>query len=80
MVKERDQLLHVYNDLKDKLNREYEEQMEQKRSYQQEVETLNKLNSKIKEYVLVSCNGCLVEFFFCQYLAYHLAYLSGTMI
>ncbi|KAK4766674.1 hypothetical protein SAY87_008316 [Trapa incisa] len=50
LVKERDQLLHVYNDLKGKLNQEYEEQVEQKRNYQQEVETLNRLNSKIKEY------------------------------
>lgn len=53
MVKERDQLLGVYNDLKAKLNQEYEQQMEQKRNYQQEVEVVQKLNSKIKEYVFV---------------------------
>lgn len=48
--KERDRLLNEYNDLKVKLNHEYDEQAEQKRSYHQEVDSLLKLSSKIKEY------------------------------
>ncbi|OWM84224.1 hypothetical protein CDL15_Pgr011609 [Punica granatum] len=50
LVKEKDRLLGVYNDLKAKLDHEYEEQMEQKRNYQQEVDAVHKINSKIKEY------------------------------
>ncbi|XP_030533832.1 DNA repair protein RAD50 isoform X1 [Rhodamnia argentea] len=48
--KERERLLNEYNDLKVKLNQEYDEQAEQKRSYHQEVDSLLKLSSKIKEY------------------------------
>ncbi|KAF8028011.1 hypothetical protein BT93_E0810 [Corymbia citriodora subsp. variegata] len=48
--KERDRLLNEYNELKVKLNHEYDEQAEQKRSYHQEVDSLLKLSSKIKEY------------------------------
>ena len=49
LSKEKDKFLSDYNELKAKLNREYEEQSEQKRNYQQEVESLLKINSKIKE-------------------------------
>ncbi|KAF3456639.1 hypothetical protein FNV43_RR01293 [Rhamnella rubrinervis] len=50
LLREKDKLLGDYNELKVKLNREYEEQAEQKRSYQQEVDSLLKITSKIKEY------------------------------
>ncbi|XP_038720675.1 DNA repair protein RAD50 [Tripterygium wilfordii] len=48
--KEKEKLLSDYNVLKVKLNNEYEEQAEQKRNYQQEIETLLRIASKIKEY------------------------------
>ncbi|XP_059632125.1 DNA repair protein RAD50 [Cornus florida] len=50
LSKEKEKFLSDYNDLAAKLNREYEEQAELKRNYQQEVETLGKVASKIKEY------------------------------
>lgn len=50
LSKEKEKLLSDYNDLKVKLNREYEEQAEQKINFQQEIETLLKIASKIKEY------------------------------
>ncbi|KAI4317369.1 hypothetical protein L6164_025242 [Bauhinia variegata] len=50
LSKEKDRLLAVHNELKVRLNREYENQVEQKRNYQQEAEALFKMNSKIKEY------------------------------
>ncbi|KAK6914345.1 RAD50, zinc hook [Dillenia turbinata] len=50
LARERDKLLSDYNDLKVKLNHEYEEQAEQKINYHQEVEALARINSKIKEY------------------------------
>ncbi|KAM1142635.1 hypothetical protein ACFX13_032341 [Malus domestica] len=50
LSKEKDKLLGYHNDLKVKLNREYDEQAERKREYEQEVEALNMINSKIKEY------------------------------
>ncbi|XP_038891814.1 DNA repair protein RAD50 isoform X2 [Benincasa hispida] len=51
LSKEKDKLLNDYNELKDKLNREYEELGEKKRKFQQEVETLLRTTSKIKEYL-----------------------------
>lgn len=54
LSKEKDKLLSDYNDLKVKLSHEYEELAEQKRNYQQEIETLLKTASKIKEYVTKS--------------------------
>lgn len=51
LSKEKDKLLNDYNELKDKLNREYEELGDKKRKFQQEVETLLRTTSKIKEYV-----------------------------
>ncbi|KAK2973610.1 hypothetical protein RJ640_027520 [Escallonia rubra] len=48
--KEKDQLLRDHYDLKGKLDAEYEEQAEAKRKYQQEVETLRLVTSKIREY------------------------------
>lgn len=53
LSKEKEKLLSDYNDLKAKLDFEYEQQAEQKRNYQQEVEALLKVTSKIKEYVFV---------------------------
>ncbi|XP_057959877.1 DNA repair protein RAD50 [Malania oleifera] len=50
LLKEKDKLLSDHNDLKVKLNGEYEERAELKISYQQEVETVLKVASKIKEY------------------------------
>ncbi|KAK9288716.1 hypothetical protein L1049_017179 [Liquidambar formosana] len=50
LSKEREKLLSDYNNLKVKLGCEYEEQAEEKRNYQQEVDTLAKVTSKIKEY------------------------------
>ncbi|KAF8402152.1 hypothetical protein HHK36_013104 [Tetracentron sinense] len=52
LCKEKEKLVHDYNDLKKKLQHEYEEQTEFKRIYQQEVEMLLNVTSKIKEYVL----------------------------
>lgn len=54
MSKEKEKLISDYNDLKTKLDYEYEQQAEKKRNYQQEVEALLKVTSKIKEYVFVS--------------------------
>ncbi|XP_022980190.1 DNA repair protein RAD50 [Cucurbita maxima] len=51
LSKEKDKLLNDYNELKDKLNHEYEELGDKKRKFQQEVETLLKTTSKIKEYL-----------------------------
>lgn len=51
LSREKEKFLSDYDDLKLKLNCEYEEQAEQKRNYQQEIETLLKTTSKIKEYV-----------------------------
>ncbi|PON95475.1 DNA repair protein Rad50 [Trema orientale] len=50
LSREKDKLLDDYNELKAKLNHEYEEQAEKKRSYQQEVDSLLKITSKIKEF------------------------------
>ncbi|KAJ7957253.1 DNA repair protein RAD50 [Quillaja saponaria] len=50
LSREKDKLLGDYNEMKTRLNRECEDQAEQKRNYQQEVETLLKIASKIKEY------------------------------
>nr|XP_048333256.1 DNA repair protein RAD50 isoform X2 [Ziziphus jujuba var. spinosa] len=50
LSREKDKLLSDYNELKVKLNREYEEQAEEKRLYQQEFDSLLKMTSKIKEY------------------------------
>ncbi|XP_052207378.1 DNA repair protein RAD50 isoform X2 [Diospyros lotus] len=50
LSKEKEKLLSDYNDLKVKLNCEYEEQAEVRRNYQQEIETLIRVTSKIKEY------------------------------
>ncbi|GAV92574.1 hypothetical protein CFOL_v3_35952, partial [Cephalotus follicularis] len=50
LSKEKDRLLSGYNDLKIKLDGEYEDLAELKRNYQQEVDTLYKTTSKIKEY------------------------------
>ncbi|KAH9649593.1 DNA repair protein RAD50 [Citrus sinensis] len=52
LSKEKEKLLSDYNDLKVKLNCEYEEQAEQKINFQQEIEMLLKIASKIKEYAL----------------------------
>lgn len=49
LSREKDKSMNDYNELKVKLNHEYEEQAEQKRSYQQEVDSLLRINSKIKE-------------------------------
>lgn len=46
---EKEKWLGDYNDLKGKLNSDYEEQAEVRRNYQQGVETLLGLTSKIKE-------------------------------
>lgn len=52
LSKEKEKLQSDYNDLKVKLNHEYEELAEQKINFQQEIETLLKIASKIKEYAL----------------------------
>ncbi|KAF7150516.1 hypothetical protein RHSIM_Rhsim02G0061900 [Rhododendron simsii] len=51
---EKEKWLGDYNDLKGKLNSDYEEQAEVRRNYQQGVETLLGLTSKIKEYAIWS--------------------------
>lgn len=50
LSKEKDKLLANHDELKIRLNHEYEDLAEQKRSYQLEAEALFKMNSKIKEY------------------------------
>uniref|UniRef100_A0A7N1A2Q4 DNA repair protein RAD50 n=1 Tax=Kalanchoe fedtschenkoi TaxID=63787 RepID=A0A7N1A2Q4_KALFE len=50
LAKERERMLSEYDDLKGKFGIEEEELAERKRSYQQEVDLLLKLTSKIKEY------------------------------
>ncbi|XP_047335105.1 DNA repair protein RAD50 [Impatiens glandulifera] len=50
LSREKDKLHSDYNDLKDRLNVEYEKQAEVKRHYLQEVERLLAVTSKIKEY------------------------------
>ncbi|KAK9138451.1 hypothetical protein Sjap_009045 [Stephania japonica] len=50
LSKEKDKLLHDHKDLKFKLEKEFDERAELRRSYQQEVETLLAIASKIKEY------------------------------
>lgn len=49
---EKEKWLGDYNDLKGKLNSDYEEQAEIRRNYQQGVESLLGLTSKIKEYAI----------------------------
>ncbi|MED6119967.1 DNA repair protein rad50 [Stylosanthes scabra] len=51
LSKERDKLLADHNELKVRLNRDYEELVEQKRIFQQEAESLFKMTSKIREYL-----------------------------
>ncbi|KAJ1406601.1 RAD50, zinc hook [Sesbania bispinosa] len=50
LSKKKDKLLADHNELKIRLNREYEDLVEQKRSYQHEAEALFKMTIKIKEY------------------------------
>ncbi|XP_057755081.1 DNA repair protein RAD50 [Arachis stenosperma] len=50
LSKERDKLLADHDELKVRLNRDYEYLVEQKRIYQQEAESLFKMTSKIREY------------------------------
>lgn len=50
LERRKERMLSEYNDMKNKLGIEEEEQAERKRSYQQEVDILLKLASKIKEY------------------------------
>ncbi|XP_020111752.1 DNA repair protein RAD50 [Ananas comosus] len=51
LVKEKEKLLQEHTSLKSKLEKEYDEQAERKRSFQQEIETLLTLNARIKEYL-----------------------------
>lgn len=51
LKKETEKLYSDYSDLKLKLDREYDKQDKVRRAYQQEVDTLNSMASKIKEYV-----------------------------
>ncbi|MED6186718.1 DNA repair protein rad50 [Stylosanthes scabra] len=51
LSKERDKLLADHNELKVRLNRDYEDLVEQKRIFQQEAESLFKMTSKIREYL-----------------------------
>nr|CAD1836552.1 unnamed protein product [Ananas comosus var. bracteatus] len=49
LVKEKEKLLQEHTSLKSKLEKEYDEQAERKRSFQQEIETLLTLNARIKD-------------------------------
>ncbi|XP_064938273.1 DNA repair protein RAD50-like isoform X1 [Musa acuminata AAA Group] len=51
LIKEKDKLLQDHADLKLKLEREYDEQAESKRSFQQDIEMLMTLSRRIKEYL-----------------------------
>ncbi|KAF3323696.1 DNA repair protein RAD50 isoform X1 [Carex littledalei] len=50
-TKEKDKLNQEHADLKSRLEREYDELAERKRSFQQETETLLALNNRIKEFI-----------------------------
>ncbi|CAN4107173.1 unnamed protein product [Withania somnifera] len=50
LLKEKEKLFRDHEDLKKKLGEQLEEQAEIRRNYQQEVDTLLKITSKIKEY------------------------------
>lgn len=51
MSKEKDKHFRDYQNLKTKLSKELEEQAEIRRHYQQDVDELKKITSKIREYV-----------------------------
>ncbi|THU46585.1 hypothetical protein C4D60_Mb09t06480 [Musa balbisiana] len=51
LIKEKEKLLQDHANLKLKLEREYDEQAESKRSFQQDIEMLMTLSSRIKEYL-----------------------------
>ncbi|XP_074570260.1 DNA repair protein RAD50 [Curcuma longa] len=51
LMKEKEKLLQDYEALKLKLDREYDEHAENKRGFQQDIEMLMTLNSRIKEYL-----------------------------
>lgn len=51
LLKEKDKYFRDHEDLKTKLGEQLEEQAEIRRNYQQEVDTILKITSKIKEYV-----------------------------
>ncbi|XP_073006721.1 DNA repair protein RAD50 isoform X1 [Typha latifolia] len=51
LLKEKEKLLQEHTDSKLKLEGEYEDLAERKRSFQQEIETLTTLNTRIKEYL-----------------------------
>lgn len=51
LMKEKEKLLQDYEDLKLKLDREYDEHAENKRGFQQDIEMLMTLNNRIKECV-----------------------------
>lgn len=53
LLKEKDKHFRDHKDLKIKLGEQLEEQAEIRRNYQQEVDTLLKITSKIKEYVYI---------------------------
>lgn len=55
MSQAKDKLLDEYNKLTVKLNDEYEELAERRRIYQQEVDSLLKITSKINEWVFFVC-------------------------
>lgn len=55
LLKEKEKCFRDHKDLKTKLGEQLEEQAEIRRNYQQEVDTLLKITSKIKEYV------CLIK-------------------
>ncbi|GAB2227860.1 hypothetical protein Drorol1_Dr00009687 [Drosera rotundifolia] len=48
--REKERLRRDHNDLKDRLTHEHEKQVKIQRSYQQDIDELDKFNSKIKEY------------------------------
>lgn len=51
LSKERESLLQEYKALKERLEQEYEQLAERKRGFQQEIEALETLNTRIKEYL-----------------------------
>ncbi|KAJ3675731.1 hypothetical protein LUZ60_004773 [Juncus effusus] len=51
LIKEREKLMQEHADLKARLEREYDELAEQKRSFQQETDSLLALNTRIREFI-----------------------------
>jgi DNA repair protein RAD50 len=62
LSEERESLLQEYKALKERLEQEYEQLADKKRGFQQEIDALGTLNTRIKEYIFHSCSFDLSHF------------------